>query len=88
MEENNLSEFKIVAISCTKDSRADKNKYRIMAILKVEKEIIANIAASPIFLMMSVEVFRTDVIVFYRRRHNVFYVRLADKRAHASYELT
>lgn len=64
MEENNLSEFKIVAISCTKDSRADKNKYRIMSILKVEKEIIANIAASPIFLMMSVEVFRTDVIVF------------------------
>jgi hypothetical protein len=41
MEENNLSEFKIVAISCTKDSRADKNKYRIMAILKVEKELLS-----------------------------------------------
>ena len=48
MEENNLSEFEIVAISCTKDNRADKNKYRIMTVLKVETEIIANISASPI----------------------------------------
>jgi hypothetical protein len=40
-----------------------------MAILKVETDIIANIAASPIgrteiFVIMSVEAFRADVIVF------------------------
>ena len=45
------------------------NTYRIMAILKVETDIIANIAASPIgrtgiFMIMSVEAFRTDVIGF------------------------
>ena len=43
--------------------------YRITAILKVETNIIANISASPIvrariYVMMSVEAFRTDVIVF------------------------
>ena len=34
---------------------------------------------------MSEEDFRTDIIVFIS--HNVFYVRLTDKLAHASYEL-
>ena len=38
--------------------------YRIMATLKVETDIIANISASPIFVIMSVKAFRTDVIVF------------------------
>jgi hypothetical protein len=41
---------------------------RITAILKVETDIITNISASPIeragiFVIMSVEAFRTDVIV-------------------------
>jgi hypothetical protein len=41
--------------------------YRITAILKVEIDIIANISASPIrrtriFLTMSIEAIRTDVI--------------------------
>ena len=43
--------------------------YRITVILKVETNFIANISASPIvrariYVMMSVEAFRTDVIVF------------------------
>ena len=43
--------------------------YRITAILKVETDIIANISASPIgptgiFVIMSVEALRNDVIVF------------------------
>ena len=42
--------------------------YRITAILKVETDIITNISLSPIgeagiFVIMSVETFRTDVIV-------------------------
>ena len=44
------------------------NKYRIMAILKVETDIIAKISVSleeraGIFVIMSVMAFRTDVIV-------------------------
>ena len=51
---------------CKKNST--HNKYRIMAILKVETDIIANISASleeraGIFVIMSVRAFRTDVIV-------------------------
>jgi hypothetical protein len=43
--------------------------HRITAILKVETDIIVNISASPIgptgiFVIMSVEAFRNDVIVF------------------------
>ena len=46
-----------------------KDVYRIMAILKVETDIIANISAIPIeragiFVIIFVEAFRTDVIVF------------------------
>jgi hypothetical protein len=46
-----------------------KDVNRIMAILKVETDIIANISASPIeragiFVIIFVEAFRTDVIVF------------------------
>ena len=37
-----------------------------MAILKVKTDIIANISASPIFVIMSVEVFTINVIVFIR----------------------
>jgi hypothetical protein len=45
------------------------DKYRIIAILKVETDIIANISASPIgragiFVIMYVKAFKTDVIVF------------------------
>ena len=45
------------------------NTYRITAILNVGTDIIANIAASSvgqagIFVIMSVETFRTDVILF------------------------
>ena len=45
------------------------NIYRITAILRVETDIIVNISSSPIrpngkYLIMSVEAFRTDVIVF------------------------
>ena len=63
------------------------NKYRIMTILKVETDIITNISESligwpGIFVIMSVEVFRTDVIVF------IGDVRLTNKLAHVSYELT
>jgi hypothetical protein len=44
-------------------------KYRITAILKVETDIIANTSVSPIgrsviFVIMSVDGFRTDVVVF------------------------
>ena len=41
--------------------------------------------------MMSVEAFKTDVIDFINIGDviiNVFYVKLTDKLAHASYELT
>jgi nucleoside phosphorylase len=41
--------------------------YRIMVILNVETDIITSIAASPtaaILLIMCVEIFKTDVIVF------------------------
>jgi len=46
----------------------DVDIYKITAFFKVETHIIANIAASPIgragiFMIMSVEDFRTDVIV-------------------------
>jgi hypothetical protein len=45
------------------------DKYRTIAILKVETGIIANISASPIgragiFVIMYVKAFKTDVIVF------------------------
>ena len=45
------------------------NPHRITTILKVETDIIANIPASPIrragiFMIMSIEAFITDVIVF------------------------
>jgi hypothetical protein len=56
------------------------NLYRIVAIFKVEMDIIANISASPIgragiFVIMSVEAFRTDIIVFIRPslRRGVFW---------------
>jgi hypothetical protein len=59
-----------------------------MAILKVETDITANISASLIWqgginVIISVEAFRTDVIFFYRWRHNVYYIRLIDKLAQA-----
>jgi hypothetical protein len=46
-----------------------KGNYRITTIFKVEIDIIANISASlmgqaGIFVKMSIEAFRTDVIVF------------------------
>ena len=46
-----------------------QNKYRIMAILKVETDIIVNISASSIgragiFVIMSVKALSTDLIVF------------------------
>lgn len=46
-------------------------------ILKIEKDNIANISASPIeragiFVKMSVEALRTEVIVFYLCRHMCF----------------
>ena len=43
------------------------DRYRITAVLKVETDIIASIAASPIgqlLVIMSVDTFKTDVIVF------------------------
>jgi hypothetical protein len=60
-------------------------KYRITAILKVKTDIIANISASPIgrpviFVIMSVEVFRTDSIIFVGDIIMCF--------VHASYEMT
>jgi hypothetical protein len=41
-------------------------KYRITTILKVETDIIANTSVSPIgrSVIMSVDAFRTDVVVF------------------------
>ena len=43
--------------------------YRILSILKVETDIIANISVSPkgragIYVIMSLKAFRTDIIVF------------------------
>ena len=53
----------------TSNFTAEWKLYRITAILKFETDIIANISASPIgwagiFVMMSVEAFRTNFIVF------------------------
>ena len=64
--------------------------YRITTILKVETDIIANVSVSTIgraaiFVIMSVEAFRTDIIVF------IGYVIMcftSDKLVHASCELT
>jgi hypothetical protein len=55
--------------------------YRITKLLKVETDIITNISTSPIgraglFVIMSVEAFKTNVIVFIADVINVFfYVR-------------
>ena len=67
----------------------NNNKYRVTAILKVETDIIANISASlvgraGIFVIMSVEAFRTDVIAFIGCVIMRFYVRLTHKLAHSS----
>jgi preprotein translocase subunit SecB len=61
----------------------NNNKYRVTAILKVETDIIANISASlvgqaGIFVIMSVEAFRTDVIAFIGCVIMCFYVRLTE----------
>jgi len=42
----------------------DSDTYRIKAILKVTTNIITNIRLAEIFVIMSVDAFRTDVIVF------------------------
>ena len=49
------------------ESDGSKDIYRIMADLKVETDIITSIAVSPIgwTVIMYVETFKTDVIVFY-----------------------
>lgn len=44
-------------------------KYRIMTVLKVETYLYTSKAVSPI---MFVATFKTNVIVLYRKRHNVF----------------
>ena len=58
-----------------------------MAVLKVETDIITSISASPIgqtviLVIMSVDTFKTDIIVF------IGHVRLTDIFLHASYKLT
>ena len=59
-----------------------------MAVLKVETDIITSISASPIIgqtvilVIMSVDTFKTDIIVF------IGHVRLTDIFLHASYKLT
>ena len=68
-------------------------KYRITTVLKGNTDIIAGIATSLtgqaviLLVIMYVKIFKTDYC-FYLSRHNVFYVRLTNKFAHASYELT
>jgi len=61
--------------------------YRIAAVLKVETDIIASIAASPIG-RASRDIYDNVCRGLQNLRHNVFYVRLTDKLVHASYELT
>jgi len=63
--------FSLIGIFYLESSnlKLPSNLYRIASILKVETDIIAKISASPkgraaIFVIMSVEAFRTDVIVF------------------------
>ena len=48
--------------------------------MKVKMDIIVSITASPIVytVIMFVETFKTDVIVFYRYRHTVFDVTVTD----------
>jgi hypothetical protein len=53
--------------------------YRITKLLKVETDIITNISTSPIgraglFVIMSVEAFKTNVIVFIADVINVFFM--------------
>jgi len=52
-----------------------KDKYRITVVLKVKTDIITNIAVSPIgwvwiLVIMHVETFKTDIIVFISIKHH------------------
>ena len=76
----------------TPDSRCTEI-FRIMAILKVETDIIGNISMSAIggakiFVIMSVEAFRTELIVFISDFIMCFTSDGPIKLAHARYELT
>jgi len=51
------------------------DEYGIMTVLKVETYIFTSMAASPI---MYVETFKTNVTVFYWKRHKVFDDTLTD----------
>ena len=55
------------------------NKYRIMVVMKVEKDI-ASIRASPVgwAVIMYVETFKSDNIVFIGNIYNVFDITLTD----------